>query len=331
MKYLDDNGASRLLDVIKAYADRKVAEVDLREGGSVGGPLKVTSGKFDQVEIGKINNPYLSPSILLKVGEGGIWSQGPIISMTSVETVNVTADTARFKRLLDVSEGAIIAGSTSLDQVSMYQATVLGAIGGANNIWSISATGDASLSRLEIDSGLSVYGLATFDSEVGFSEPVTVNNILRGSGWAVTTTGYAKFNRILDISQYYQISNIEELEENVVSAVLETFRLGPGMQTIEPDKIRVLGYFEAGNSLAFIRFTVGFLIDPSSCNFAPGADKIIGARLTADGETVLMIPVFDSPAPIGFFEYSLPFNPTNGSFLAAAKYKLEVVLGSSSQ
>lgn len=404
MKYLDDNGASRLLDVIKAYADRKVAEVDLRKGGSVEGMLSVTDltvnggaefngivsfgsdiegfvsingglsaqwiepwegtkwginiegdahfiniaatdgvsspyGVFDHVEIGEI--PVgIDRSISLLVGSGGIGTLGSITANGTVWANELVVwDSALFDSGANFEGPAIFNADAEFSTMS-----VLGSIYGFESeanaqTWKIYPTGRAEFEQVDVyrfsSAEYADFNDVDFNGSVNAFD-VYFHDIISGYKdntltWYIDKFGYAKFNRVLDISRYYQISNIEEFEENIIPAVLETFRLGPGMQNIEPDKIRVLGYFEAGNSLAFVRFTVGFAIDPSSCNFAPGADKIIGARLTADGETVLMIPVFDSPAPIGFFEYSLPFNSTNGSFLAAAKYKLEVVLGSSSQ
>lgn len=376
MKYLDEKGASRLLAKIKAYADRKVAEVDLRGDGTVEGELHLNSGlvvdwisdptatweinqdgcircvdlnasgsvagslgsfetvdadsvtalsgKFDKVEIGEITNPYVSPSILLKVGEGGIWSQGSIFSLTSVETVHVEADSAKFKQL-DVTEKSVLTGTITIEN-----ATLIGSIGsGSNGNWGIDSDGtifceDISINNSFSNAGPSQFGApADFNDIARFAEETYFYNMLYGYNnatlsWYITKNGWAKFSRIVPLPQYYQFSDIdvEQLEEeNIVPAVLELIQLGPGIQALDPGLIKVLGCNRVYTPEGYIRLGIGFQTDSTS--------TIRGAKLTCNGVTLMTIPI--SNAFKGFFECCLPVNTTNWNFNVKGALCLEAI------
>lgn len=375
MKYLDENGASRLLEKIKAYADRKVAEVDLRGDGTVEGELHLNSGlvvdwisdptatweinqdgcircvdlnasggvagslgsfetldadsvtalsgKFDKVEIGEITNSYISPSVLLKVGEGGICSQGSIFSLTSVESVHVEADSATFKQL-DVTKKTVITGDTTIDHI-----TIPGYIGGINGIWDIDDSGYGNFDSISTKSGLSAYGPSEFYGETEFFDSVLIQgeskfyNTLLGYNnatlsWYIAKSGGAKFTRIVTLPQYYQFSDIdvEQLEEeNIVPAVLELIQLGPGIQALDPGLIKVLGCNRVYAPEGYIRLGIGFQTELNS--------TIRGAKLTCDGMTLMTIPL--SNAFKGFFEYCLPINTTNWNFNVKGTLCLEAI------
>lgn len=387
MKYLDENGASRLLEKIKAYADRKVAEVDLRGGGTVEGELHLNSGlvvdwisdptatweinqdgcircvdlnasggvagslgsfetldadsvtalsgKFDKVEIGEITNPYVSPSILLKVGEGGIWSQGSIFSLTSVETVHVEADSAKFKQL-DVAEQSILTGTTTI-----ANATLIGSIGsGSNGNWSIDSDGTIFCEDISINNSFSNAGPSQFEAEADFNdiarfaeETYFYNNLLGYNNatlsWYIAKSGFAKFSKIINIPEFYQIPDdvLAKFDSaDLLNALQSLITMEYGDLNLDPSSLQVTGYVvnTLAPNTAFVRISVGFqLALGENILFAPGADKATCAKLTADGETVLMIPLSTDCA--GFFEYWFPVNKTNWSFISNAKYKLGVV------
>lgn len=388
MKYLDENGASRLLAKIKAYADRKVAEVDLRGGGTVEGMLKVAdltvtggaefdgivsfgsdiegfvgingglstqwiepwegskwginvegdahfinltvtdsftslSGKFDQVEIGNIP-ATVDTTFLLRVGEGGIWSKGIIMSATSVETDIVKANSGIFKEL-NVTENAVITGDITLGNT-----TLIGSIGsGSNGNWRIDPDGTIICEDICINSSFSNAGTSQFEAEADFNyiarfaEETYFYNILYGYNnttlsWYITRNGWAKFARIATLPQYYQFSDIdvEQLEEeNIVPAVLELIQLGPGIEALDPGLIKVLGCNKVYGVEGYIRLSIGFQVPPTP--------TVRGAKLTCDGMTLMTIPL--SNAFKGFFEYCLPINTTNWNFNVRGSLRLEAI------
>lgn len=376
MKYLDENGASRLLEKIKAYADRKVAEVDLRGGGSVGGFIEfdapvsfggdiegsvgvngefsaqeivswyegkwkidaegyayfreVTTteglsspfGAFDQVEIGNIP-ATVDTTFLLRVGEGGIWSKGIIMSATSVETDLVKANSGIFKEL-NVTKKTVITGDTTIDHI-----TIPGYIGGINGIWDIDDSGYGNFDSISTRSGLSASGPSEFYGEAEFFDTVLIQgeskfyNTLLGYNnatlsWYIAKSGGAKFTRIVTLPQYCQFSDIdvEQLEEeNIVPAVLELIQLGPGIQALDPGLIKVLGCNRVYAPEGYIRLGIGFQTELNS--------TIRGAKLTCDGMTLMTIPL--SNAFKGFFEYCLPINTTNWNFNVKGTLRLEAI------
>lgn len=391
MKYLDENGASRLLAKIKAYADRKVAEVDLRGGGTVGGnivfgglvsftcdiegdvaingylaaqwiepwegnkwginiegdahfvnitateALTTPAGVFDYVEIGEVPAD-VDRSISLRVGSGGIGTLGSITANGTVWANELMVwDSAIFDSGANFEGAAIFNANAQFSDVG-----VLGSIcgyGAEANVqtWKIYPAGRAEFEQVDV-SRFSSTEYADFN-DVDFNGSVNAldvyfhdvisgykNNILT---WYIASNGWAKFAKIINISEFYQIPDdvLAKFDSaNLLNALQSLITMEYGDLNLDPSSLQVTGYVvnTLAPNTAFVRISVGFqLALGENILFAPGADKATCAKLTADGETVLMIPLSTDYA--GFFEYWFPVNKTNWSFISNAKYKLGVV------